>query len=104
MKWSAPKVVGADDVALVDEEPTSTWWVNHHDCMTLIGRADCTFLFGNIALLMCIAFTAPAHRKGPVLLCVDEPNAYGQNSRMTGVGVEPIICTLRGDGVFGRVS
>ena len=32
------------------------WWVNHHHCMTLIGRADRTFLFANIALLGCIAF------------------------------------------------
>ena len=32
------------------------WWVNHHVCMVLIDRADRTFLFANIALLMCIAF------------------------------------------------
>ncbi len=32
------------------------WWVNHHHCMKLIGRADRTFLFANIALLGCIAF------------------------------------------------
>ena len=32
------------------------WWVNHHVCMTVIGHADRTFLFANIAMLMCIAF------------------------------------------------
>ena len=32
------------------------WWVNHHLVMTMIGRADRTFLFANIALLACIAF------------------------------------------------
>ena len=32
------------------------WWVNHHACMAVIGRADRTFLFANIALLACIAF------------------------------------------------
>jgi uncharacterized membrane protein len=32
------------------------WWVNHHAVMAVIGRADRTFLFANIALLACIAF------------------------------------------------
>ena len=32
------------------------WWVNHHVLFTLLGRADRTFLFANIALLACIAF------------------------------------------------
>ena len=32
------------------------WWVNHHACMAVIGRADRTFLFANIALLACVAF------------------------------------------------
>jgi uncharacterized membrane protein len=31
-------------------------WVNHHGCMSQIGRADRTFLFANIALLACVAF------------------------------------------------
>lgn len=32
------------------------WWVNHHAFFALVGRADRTFLFANIALLACIAF------------------------------------------------
>ena len=32
------------------------WWVNHHACMAVIGRANRTFLFINVALLACIAF------------------------------------------------
>ena len=32
------------------------WWVNHHACMAVIGRANRTFLFANVALLACIAF------------------------------------------------
>jgi TMEM175 potassium channel family protein len=32
------------------------WWVNHHAFFALLGRADRTFLFINIALLACIAF------------------------------------------------
>ena len=31
-------------------------WVNHHQCLRQIGKADRTFLFLNIGLLMCIAF------------------------------------------------
>lgn len=32
------------------------WWVNHHAFFALLGRADRTFLFANIAMLACIAF------------------------------------------------
>ena len=32
------------------------WWVNHHAFMNVIDRVDRTFLFANIALLVCIAF------------------------------------------------
>ena len=32
------------------------WWVNHHAFFALVGCADRTFLFANIALLACIAF------------------------------------------------
>lgn len=32
------------------------WWVNHHACMAVIGRANRSFLFINVALLACIAF------------------------------------------------
>jgi uncharacterized membrane protein len=32
------------------------WWVNHHAFLAMVGRADRTFLFANIALLACIAF------------------------------------------------
>ena len=31
-------------------------WVNHHTCFRQIGTADRTFMFLNLALLMCIAF------------------------------------------------
>lgn len=33
-----------------------TWWVTHHTVMRLVGHADRPFLFGNIALLACVAF------------------------------------------------
>lgn len=33
-----------------------TWWVTHHSCMLVIGRADRPFIFANIALLACVAF------------------------------------------------
>jgi TMEM175 potassium channel family protein len=31
-------------------------WVNHHTVLTQIGRTDRTFLFLNVAFLMCVAF------------------------------------------------
>ncbi|HVA99972.1 MAG TPA: TMEM175 family protein [Acidimicrobiales bacterium] len=34
------------------------WWVNHHFYMTLIDRVDRTFLFANIALIVCVGFIA----------------------------------------------
>jgi uncharacterized membrane protein len=32
------------------------WWVNHHAYLSVIDRVDRTFLFANLALLICIAF------------------------------------------------
>jgi uncharacterized membrane protein len=33
-----------------------SWWVNHHQVLSMIGHSDRTFLYANIGLLACIAF------------------------------------------------